>query len=111
MRGLPSMTTVWAPAPPSAGDGQSGATDGWMRVMCSTTITGSPSTMPWTSKRNPPWVPASNVPMTFSTVSASSRRSRVSRISSTSTPSARAISRTCPPHTIVGTVGATIIGS
>ena len=74
-----------------------------MRVTCSMTIRGSPPTMPCTSNRTAPWVPASNSPMVLVlTVASSGRRSRVSRISSSSTPSARAISRTCPPHTMVG---------
>ena len=40
-----------------------GRTTGWMRVTCSMTIRGSPSTMPCTSNRSAPWVPASNAPM------------------------------------------------
>lgn len=111
MRGRPSMITRCAPAP-SGGDGQSGAQDGWMRVTCSMTMRGSPSTMPCTSNRTAPWVPASNTPMVrVVTVVSSGRRAMVSRMSSSSTPSALAISRSCPPHTIVGTEAASISGS
>ncbi len=83
-----------------------------MRVTCSMTMRGSPSTMPCTSKRIAPWVPASNTPMVrVVTVVSSARRCDVSRISSSSTPRARAIIRICPPHTMVGIEGMSIIGS
>ncbi len=83
-----------------------------MRVTCSMTMRGSPSMMPCTSKRMAPWVPAVNSPMVrVVTVVSRARRSTVSRISSSSTPSARAIMRICPPHTMVGTDGMSIIGS
>ncbi len=112
MRGRPSMTTRWAPSPPSGGTGQSGAHEGWMRVTCSMTMRGSPPTMPCTSKRIAPWVPASNSPMVrVVTVASRARRSDVSRISSSSTPSARAMIRIWPPQTIVGIEGMSIIGS
>ena len=111
IRGRPSMTTRWAPSPPSGGIGQSVAQSAEIRVTCSTTIRGSPPTMPCTSKRSAPWVPASKSPIELVTSASSGRRSRVSRISSSSTPSARAIIRTWPPHTMVGTPAATIGGS
>ena len=61
---------------------------GTIRVMCSMTMRGRPAMMPWTSKRNAPWEPASNVPMPgTSTVSSSGRRSTWVRISSTTSPS------------------------
>ncbi len=83
-----------------------------MRVTCSMTMRGSPATMPWTSKRMAPWVPASKSPMVrVVTVVSRARRSDVSRISSSSTPSARAIIRIWPPQTIVGIEGMSIIGS
>ena len=82
-----------------------------MRVTCSTTSSGSPSTMPWTSNRIAPWVPAANSPMDgVVTVVSRARRSTVSRMSSSSTPSPRASSRIWPPHTMVGTVGAIMGG-
>lgn len=111
MRGRPSMITRCAPSPPG-GFGQSGAQEGWMRVVCSMTMRASPPTMPCTSNRTAPWVPASNVPIVLVlTVASSGRRSNVSRMSSSSAPRALAISRICPPHTMVGTVGASISGS
>ncbi|SLI13624.1 Uncharacterised protein [Mycobacteroides abscessus subsp. abscessus] len=112
MRGTPVTITRWAPAPPSGGLGQSGAQSGWMRVTCSITRRGSPSTMPCTSNRTAPWVPAANSPISsVRTVCSRGRRSSVSRRSSSSTPSARASSRTCPPHTMVGTPAASMGGA
>ena len=71
IRGRPSMITRWAPSP-SGGMGQSGAQDGWMRVTCSTTMRGTPPTIPWTSNRTAPWVPASKSPIVFVLTVASS---------------------------------------
>jgi hypothetical protein len=83
-----------------------------MRVMCSSTILGAPPTIPRTSNRTAPCVPASNAPIdAVVTADSSGRRSTCSRMPSRSAPSALAISRTWPPHTMVGTVGASIGGS
>ena len=69
------MITRWAPSPPSGGIGQSGAQSPAIRVTCSTTIRGSPPTMPCTSNRSAPWVPAAKRPMALVTSASSGRRS------------------------------------
>src|SRR6185295_4641062 len=55
-RGSPSTTTRWSPTP-SSGCGQSGAQEGWMRVMWSMTIRSRPPDLPITLSQNAPWVP------------------------------------------------------
>ena len=74
--------------------------------MCSITIRGLPPTMPCTSNRNAPWVPASNVPMPgTSIVRSSGSRSTTWRISSISRPSPSATTRIIPPQMLSEDLG------
>ena len=52
---------------------------GWIRVTCSMTMRGSPSTMPCTSNRSAPWVPASNSPIALVTSCLRARAAPASR--------------------------------